>query len=132
MRPELKRIIDCIKASHNDAWNDPAFHKALDSGEADAWLREHCMRLRKPVKVEKGEVWVSKSSSGNVRGRFIKSCRILGLTQVAGYEAVLDDAASTSDFALKMDSENPRCESVAHLSTLSTDLLKRIVDQLPR
>ena len=132
MRPELRKIIDCIKASHNDAWHDPAFHKALGSGKADAWLREHCMRLREPVEVEEGEVWVSRSSSGNVRGRFIKSCRILGLTRNVGYEAVLDDAAATSDFALKMDSENPRCESVVQLSTLSTDLLKRIVYQLPQ
>ena len=129
MRPELKTIISAIKSANGSAENIDTWCKALESGDKNEWLKANCLKLKSPVEIEAGTRWISKSSSGTVKGRFVKDCKIVGVINYVGYQAVLDKASSASDYMISINSKDLQSEET--LAYLSADILKKIVEQLP-
>jgi len=129
MRPELKTIINAIKSTNGSAENIDTWCKALESDDKNEWLKANCLKLKSPVEIEAGTRWISKSSSGIVKGRFVKDCKIVGVINYVGYQVVFDKASSASDYMISIDSKD--LHSKETLACLSTDILKKIVEQLP-
>lgn len=129
MRPELKTIINVIKSANYSVENIDTWYKALESGDQNKWLKANCLKLKNPVEIEAGTRWISKSSSGTVKGRFVKDCKIVGVIHYVGYQAVLDKAAIASDYMIDINSKD--LDSKETLAYLSTDILRKIVEQLP-
>jgi len=130
MRPELKKIRESIKTAGATMQNNPAWCEPRSDRSEHAWLKRHCLKLKSPVEVKAGTKWIQKSSSGNVKGVFLKPCKIIGVIEYVGYEVVLDKPSSTSEECMaygRPDFLNIR-ESV---SAMPTDILKKIVEQLP-
>lgn len=129
MRPELKTIINAIKSANGSAKSIDTWCKALESRDQSEWLKANCLKLKNPIEIEAGTRWISKSSSGTVKGRFVKDCKIVGVINYIGYQAVLDKASSASDYMISVDSQD--LDSTETLAYLSTDILRKIVEQLP-
>lgn len=129
MRPELKTIINAIKSANGSAENIDIWCKALESGDQNEWLRANCLKLKSPVEIEAGTRWISKSSSGTVKGRFVKDCKIVGVIHYVGYQAVLDKDSIASDYMIDINSQD--LDSNVTLAYLSTDILRKIAEKLP-
>lgn len=133
MRPELKKIVDAIKASS-----------------------KKYVKLEQPIQIEAGTKWKYKSSSGTINGQFKYKCKIIAVRDGIGYEAVLDRKSSISDCTLAdcdeywKRAEDPMCpyvnrkvfhgslpesirricDSHESLATLDTSILKQIASQI--
>lgn len=133
MRPELKKIVDAIKASP-----------------------KKYVKLEQPIQIAAGTKWKYKSSSGTYSGQFKYKCKITAVRYGVGYEAVLDRKSSIDDLTLSgcdvlwerakdpmypyvnrkvfygtlPESIRRLCDSHESLATLDTSILKQIADQL--
>lgn len=133
MRPELKKIVDAIKASP-----------------------KKYVKLEQPVQIEAGTKWKCKSSSGTINGQFKYKCKIIAVRDGIGYEAVLDRKSSISDCTLSdcgeywerakdpmatcvnraifhgslPESIRRLCDAHESLANLDTGILKQIADQI--
>ena len=130
-RPVLKRLIEKVNCK---SWNvTPAFLSHLSGSAFDIkkqrWLREFWMRKRikvNPIDIPAGTSWCSKSSSGNISGKFVKDCKIVGLIKENNaYAAILDSKAVMSNQAIA-DGWKDAVYDTVDLKDLSTSILDKI------
>ena len=131
MRPELKKIRESIKAAGAITQSNPAWYEAIKNGKEHAWLKRHCLKLKSPIEVKVGTKWTYKSSSGNNKVIFLKSCKIIGVIYNIGeYEVVLDRRSSASEAVMTYGGPD-RLHVRERISVVPADILKKIVEQLP-
>ena len=122
MRPALKKIAAVLKEQPNIMELS-----GYTASREDTFIKKHCVKLRHPVLIPAGTKWISKSSSDTTKGQFMKNCKVIGVVDYIGMQAVLDKKSSISESSMKAGAEPDFLEQ---LSSLDAELLEKIAAEV--
>ncbi len=130
MRPALKKIKDTIKASRPliETNGYYATIEKRDQKSLERFIKRHCIKLHHPVPVKAGTKTLEKESGESIYGNFEIDCKVVGVVDYMGHQAVLDVPALREQYKGLWDLDRT---CLPRLCSLDTKLLEQIASELP-